>query len=157
MNQIQRSVLAFLVAPLIRVLMLSFYVMGVENFVRALPLVGAFAYLITLFVAVPIYILMLFKRWLKWWHFALLGIIPSLSIDIWAFFMSMGLGDGLVSLRQGDVDIIVEGKRTFAGYIYLVKRMGFYSLTGVGAGLLFWYLAHGQNSRKLELDLKLKE
>ena len=146
MNQIQRSFLAFLVAPLVPLLMLSTYVLGAEIFIQGVLLVGAYAYLITLLVAVPIYMLMLFKRWLKWWQFALLGVIPALSLDIWVFLNSWGSKSVLVSLSLGGVDIIVDGKRTLEGYIFLAKNLGFYSLTGVGAGLLFWYLAHGKNA-----------
>lgn len=66
----------------------------------------------------------------------------ALSIDLLEWLSSVGNEGGFITLRQHCLDLIVEGKRTLAGYIYLAVRLMFYSLTGVGAGVLFWFIAH---------------
>ncbi|WP_215399510.1 hypothetical protein [Rheinheimera oceanensis] len=121
---------------------LSIFVLGIDKFLQAIPVVAFFAYFITILVALPIYGVMLWKHWLKWWHFALLGVVPVLSLDLLGWLFSLGSEGGFITLRQHGIDLIVEGKRTLAGYVYLVIRLVFYSLTGIGAGLLFWFIAH---------------
>ena len=51
MNQIFRSISAFIVSPIVPIVSLSVFVLGAEKFLQALPLVAFFAYLITAFVA----------------------------------------------------------------------------------------------------------
>ncbi len=148
MNQIFRSISAFIVSPIVPIVSLSVFVLGADKFLHALPLVAFFAYLITAFVAVPIYGVMLWKQWLKWWHFAILGVLPALSLDLFGLLSSLGSEGGFITVRQHGIDLIIEGERTLAGYIYLASRLIFYSLTGVGAGVLFWFIAHRGYARK---------
>ena len=142
MNQAPKTLMAFIVAPLVPVVVFSTILFGPDQFVRNVPLVAFVTYIITLVVALPIYVLMYAKSWLKWWHFALLGSIPALSLDILGFVMSLGIEGGLVTLRQGGLDLVVDGERTFIGYVFETARLGLYALTGTGAGLLFWVIAH---------------
>jgi hypothetical protein len=146
MNQVSRSAIAFMICPLIPILGLSIELGGFENIIVALPFVAFFAYIITIFVALPIYGVMLYKKWLTWWYFALFGVLPALSINIYSVLMDMVSSGNMVTLTQGQVYIIVDGKRTIAGYIYLFKQLAFYALMGAGAGVAFWAIAHRQKA-----------
>jgi len=146
MNQALKSAIAFMICPMIPILGLSIGLGGLENIVEALPFVAFFAYIITIFVALPLYGVMLFKKWLTWWHFALFGILPALSLNIYSVLMDVISSGNMVTLTQGQVHIIVDGKRTIAGYIYLFKQVAFHALMGTGAGLAFWAIAHRQKA-----------
>ncbi len=142
MYQITKSFLAFMVAPLVPVLFFSGFVLGPDKFIQIMPLVAVVTYGITLIVALPIYLFMLSRQWLKWWHFALFGVIPALPFDIVLYLMSFGQEGGMITLRQWGIDLIVEGKRTIAGYIFEIVRLAVYALIGVVAGIVFWFVAH---------------
>ncbi|MBU2983977.1 hypothetical protein KO528_01320, partial [Saccharophagus degradans] len=146
MNQVLKSAIAFLLSPLIPILGISISLGGFADILVALPFVAFFAYMITILIALPLYGVMLYKKWLTWWHFALFGVLPALSINVWSALTDFLSSGNMVSLTQGQVHIIVDGKRTIAGYIYLFKQIVFYSLMGVGAGLAFWALAHRKKS-----------
>ena len=144
MNQVLKSTIAFLLCPLIPIFGISMSLGGIEDMLEILPFVAFFAYIITLIIALPLYGVMLHKKWLTWWHFAMFGVLPALSINIYSVLMEAVSSGNMVSLTQGQVHIIVDGKRTLAGYIYLFKQIAFYALLGIGAGLAFWALAHRQ-------------
>ncbi|MFC3156031.1 hypothetical protein [Gilvimarinus japonicus] len=146
MNQLLKSVIAFLIAPLVPVTVFSFYLFGPEKAAQAFMLVLVFSYAITVFVAVPLYLVMYINNWLKWWHFVLFGIVPAFSLDAAGFLLSLGGEGGMVTLRQGGVDLIIEGKRTLAGYLFEAKRIAMYAAVGAGSGLVFWAIAHRPKS-----------
>lgn len=75
-------------------------------------------------------------------------MLPALSLDLFGLLSSLGSEGGFITVRQHGIDLIIEGERTLAGYIYLAWRLIFYSLTGVGAGVLFWFIAHRGYARK---------
>jgi len=76
----------------------------------------------------------------------LFGMVPAFSLDAAGFLLSLGGEGGMVSLRQGGVDLIIEGKRTLAGYLYEAGRIAIYAAVGAGAGLVFWAIAHRTTS-----------
>jgi uncharacterized PurR-regulated membrane protein YhhQ (DUF165 family) len=137
-----RLVLGFVVAPLVPILALSALIMGPENFGRLLPPVAVVSYVITVLLAVPLYLAMRALHWTKLWHFLVAGALMGVSFDALLYgFAAFSNGPGMTTLRQDGVDLIVEGKYTFDGYISVAKRLCVYALTGVGAGFVFWWLA----------------
>jgi len=146
MNRVLKSAIAFVLCPLIPIFGISIHLGGFAEIKTVLPFVAFFAYMITIFIALPLYGVMLYKKWLTWWHFALFGVLPALSLNVYSVLMDLISSGNMVTLTQGQVHIIVDGKRTIAGYIYLFKQIAFYALMGVGSGLAFWALAHRQKS-----------
>ena len=154
MKQIHKSFLAFILAPLVPVLFFSAFVLGLDKFIQIMPLVAVVTYGVTLIVALPIYLFLLSRQWLKWCHFALFGVIPALSLDIVLYLMSLGHEGGMITLRQWGIDLIVGGERTFAGYIFVAVRLTVYALVGAIAGVVFWAIAHRDFGSNKALNLQ---
>lgn len=146
MNQLLRSCIAFLVAPLVPATVFTFYLFGSDQTAQSFMLVLVFSYAITAMVAVPLYLVMYFNQWIKWWHFVMFGMVPAFSLDTVGFLFSLGGEGGMVTLRQGGVDLIIEGKRTLTGYLYEAMRLAVYATAGAGAGLVFWAITHRATS-----------
>ncbi|KPQ03324.1 MAG: hypothetical protein HLUCCO02_11665 [Idiomarinaceae bacterium HL-53] len=59
---------------------------GSDDMLEILPFVAFFAYMLTVFIALPLYGVMRYKKWLTWGHFALFGALLGMGAGVafWA-------------------------------------------------------------------------
>ena len=143
MKQVVRSIAAFLFAPLAATALI-----GVYTGVVVLPFVLVFAYVITVSLALPAYLVMYYFNWTKCWQFCLAGVIlallPEVALEVHAFFSSRGVG----YLMQGGVELAVDGERTMVGHLRQLARLLVYVSGRAVTGFLFCAIAHeSQDSR----------
>jgi hypothetical protein len=154
MNQPTRTTLAFLVAPIIPIVLFSGFYFGRGRFLPLLPFVTAVAYFITIVVAMPIYMVMVKRGWLRWWHFGLVGAIPALSFDAFLYLMSLGSGGGSNFSHDKAVDLIVDRHNDFVIYLHETRRLLLMALTGVASGFVFWCIAYAASNQALKTDAR---
>ena len=134
-----RIFLAFVVAPIVPVAILTMPVFGRPNYLQWVLLLGAIASALTLFIAVPMFFLMNRLDWVRWWQISLAGAFVAIVPDALIYTMGMGkLGDTTVA--RGGATLIEEGRYTASGIIYAARRLGVLAITGALAGAIFWWV-----------------
>jgi hypothetical protein len=138
----RRELLAFIIAPLIPVILNALALWQV--FTIALIVGVVCAYLLTAVFAAPFYLSLKRRGALRAkWVVIFAGVIAAIP-DLMISLSGLVLG-GMNMLKENDVWLIYEGHYTWAGITYyFVIRPLVYWVIGAAGGLAFWQIAFGR-------------
>ena len=135
----KRLVAAFLVAPLVPVVVNALMLWPVFTIALVVGLVSAYA--LAILVGVPFVLILQARGALSFWRVVavagLLAVVPDLSITL------LGFGD-FGTLNQWGISLIRDRELTLAGFAwFFVLRPAAYWLIGAIGGIVFWFVATG--------------
>ncbi len=137
--QVSRVLLALIAAPLVSVFTYTLVAYGATLFFPFVYFVAGMAFTLTLLVYVPIYLILLFKRWTS------LPIIVGTAFAVTFIVFVFGylwMGQGFTNLHAGGEKLVTEGQLTTAGYMSIVNSSLTVAATAALGGLVFWLVAH---------------
>jgi hypothetical protein len=95
---------------------------------------------ISLFVAVPTYLLLRHYSHVGFWQCLLSGAAIAVVFNIIVLLLSMSLGTGYSAADSGG-DTVINGHITTHGWVQNAYSAGYFALLGAGIGLAFWLIA----------------
>lgn len=144
-TQIARVLLALIAAPLTATVAYTLIAFGPALFFPFVFFVAGTAFALTLLVFVPVYLLLLWKRWIS-----LSSIVASaFFVTLLVFLISfIGMDQGFTSMRSGGKELVVDGQMTSAGYVNAVVSALTVAAVGAIGGLVFWLVAYSQRRKQ---------
>jgi len=136
---IVRILTGFVIAPIVASISYTVMAFGVSLFFPFIFYVAGGVFLATLLIFVPVYIGLLWRRWLSFWRVVGTGSLVAFVL----FFLLFLVNDqSFTSMGAGSVEYVVDGRLTTAGYINLFKGTMLVTLAAAIGSVVFWLIAH---------------
>jgi len=138
---IVRSVLGFSISPILPIIIYTWYSWG-EAFFPMIYIVTFVAYLLTVIVLLPAYLVVLRKGFFNVYSSSALSF-SILFVLFYLFFVSMGSGSNAIT--SGAKMLVVDGEMTAAGYMTVLRSAFYIGLFGMLGGFIFAVFIRGKN------------
>lgn len=134
-----RVLIAFFISPIIATMIYTIMAFGRELFFPIVFFVGAGAMSVTVLVFIPIYLIMVWRKWFGLWQMLVISFLAGMLLFFSLFFYN---DMGMNAMGAGGKVFVENGKLTIDGYVNLSKRSLLAAFSCGIAGLVFWFIAH---------------
>ena len=146
--QLGRVLVGFCVAPLVATLVYTRVAFGVELFFPFVIFVLGAAFPVALLVFVPLYLLLLKKRWTSMVWITGIAFMTCFALFAILFYFN---DQGFTSMKGGGHVYVEGGHLTVAGYWNIARGASLVAVSGSVGAFSLWLIAHANYSKAIDL------